>query len=177
MNYYFIIAQIFGILCFFFSIANTVANKKEKVLFYNNLANIASSVQYALLGAFSGALSLIAVLPRNLVFVRYKKGKIPVVFLLLFITISIAVSFMSYDGLISLLPIINIITYTYSIWQPDIKIIKMTVIFNSILELIYGLYYMAYITCMASIVYIVVGTYSYSKWIKKQSYLLIKEIK
>lgn len=161
MNYYFIIAQIFGVLYFLFFVADTITDKKEKVLLYNILSNIASAVQYALLGAFSAALSLFITLPRNLIFNKYKNKKIPVIFLLLFIVLSAAVSFMTYDGLISLIPIINIVIFTYSIWQNDVKIIKIAIIITSALEIIYGLYYKAYITCVASVIYIILSTYSY----------------
>ena len=176
MNY-FIIAQMFGIISFIFGGLSMITNRKRNVIHFNTVANFASSMQYACLGAFTGALSLIVIITRNVIFNKYKTNKIPLIFLILIIGFSILTNIVSYDGLISILPCFAVSIYSYGIWQHDIKKIKRINILVSIIGIIYDIYYMAIVTAFAQGVYIVIGILSYYRYMKIRRHRIIKRKK
>jgi hypothetical protein len=165
MNY-FILAQLLGIFSFIFGGFSMYTNKKTSVIKYNTISNIASSIQYLFLGAYSAALSLGVILTRNIIFGRYKTNKIPVIYLIFIIIFAIMTSLISYDGPISILPCLSVVIFSYSIWQHNIKKIKIINIVVSIIGIVYDLYYMAYATAFAQVIYIVIGLFSYQSYLK-----------
>jgi hypothetical protein len=176
MNY-FVIAQIFGLISFVFGGLAMMTNKKRNVIHCNTVANFASSMQYACLGAFTGALSLIVIIIRNVTFSKYKSNKIPVIYLILVIIFAIITSIISYDGLISILPSLAVCIFSYGIWQHNIKKIKIINILVSIIGIIYDIHYMAYVTAFAQGTYIVIGLFSYFEYIKARRHRIIKRKK
>lgn len=162
MNY-FIIAQIFGLISFIVGTLMIITNKKKNVIIYNTIVNFANSMQYAFLGAFTGALSLVVMTIRNVLFAKYKNKKIPIIFLFLIIIFEIITFIISYDNLISILPCLSVILFSYGIWQNNIKVTKIVNIIVSLFGMVHDIYYMAYITAFAQLIYITIGIYSYVK--------------
>lgn len=176
MNY-FVIAQIFGLISFVFGGLAMMTNKKRNVIHCNTIANFASSMQYACLGAFTGALSLIVIIIRNVTFSKYKSNKIPVIYLILVIIFAIITSIISYDGPISILPSLAVCIFSYGIWQHNIKKIKIINILVSIIGIIYDIHYMAYVTAFAQGTYIVIGLISYFEYMKARRHRIIRRKK
>jgi len=176
MNY-FIIAQMFGLISFIFGSLSMMTNKKRSVIHCNTIANFASSMQYACLGAFTGALSLLVIIIRNVTFSKYKSNKIPVIYLILVIIFAIITNIISYDGLISVLPCLAVSIFSYGIWQHNIKKIKIINILVSIIGIIYDIHYMAYVTAFAQGIYIIIGLLSYYKYMKARRHRIIKRKK
>lgn len=167
MNYY-IIAQLFGVTSFICGILMMITNKKRNVIIYNLIVNFANSMQYAFLGAFTGAMSLIVLTLRNVWFGKYKDNKIPLIYLILVILLSIIICIITYSGPISLLPCMAIIIFSYGIWQNDIPKLKIINIIVSVLGMTYDTYYMAYITATAQFLYIIIGIFSYRDYTEKK---------
>lgn len=164
----FIIAQLFGVLGFVFNFLSTQKEEKNQILLYNGLANALSGIQYFFLGAYSGAVSTFIATGRNIVFSRFKKS-VPLIILIIYLIIAIMFNIQNVTSVITIIPIINICTYGIAICQNNVKVIKIIVILNSILGLIYDACNLA-IASMCSQLFSLIGGiigYTRSKKIKK----------
>ena len=164
----FIVAQIFRLLSAVFGIMADRSSDTKKIYVFNGISNFLSSVQYYLLGAISGAVSSMAAILRNIIF--YKSGdKKPIVALIIYLVFICLLNIPTYDGLISLLPTLMVITYTIAIYNKDIVKIKYAIIVAMSLEIIYDIHYYAYVGLVVSIIDIIVVIISLIKYKKKVS--------
>lgn len=119
-----LLGQIFGFIGLLFVLISIQNNKKNLILFFQIFANIFYGLQYFTLGLLSAGCMSCVSLVRCLVFYYYEKKynkKTPLYWLLILLFIPIIISIFTYTSLISLIPIICTILYTYAIWQPDLK--------------------------------------------------------
>ncbi len=164
----FIAAQIFRFLSAIFMIIADKSSDTRKIYVFNGISNFLSSVQYYLLGAISGAVSSMAAILRNIIF--YKSGdKKPIVALIIYLVFICLLNIPTYDGIISLLPTLMVITYTIAIYNKDIVKIKYAIIVAMSLEIIYDIHYYAYVGLVVSIIDIIVVIISLIKYKKKVS--------
>ncbi|MBQ6496027.1 MAG: YgjV family protein [Firmicutes bacterium] len=128
MDLHFVIVQSFGIIatiCFLLS----YQVKSNKGLYLLQAAGCgAFAIQYFLLGAYTGCLSQVFVIVRNLMLSKYNqwawvrfKGWLPI-----FIAIAIVITWFSWDGPISLIPLFIITTGTIGMWTNNAGIIRLT---------------------------------------------------
>lgn len=124
---YFIYAQIFGILGAISMLLSSWQKTKRKVLSLLILDNICYFMQYILLGAFTGAFTNIVGLIRTTTFKYKYKYKILSSNIILFIIILIYIltGILTYKDQISVLPVMAAIIYTYTLWQNNIRIIRI----------------------------------------------------
>lgn len=162
---YIILAQIFALGGLFLNVMSTQQDEKGKILLYNGLANFTSCIQYILLGAYTGCISCIVASGRNIVFGKYKE-KIPIYILLLYYVIAIILNIPAYNGLMSLIPLFNILLFGYGIWQKNVKTTKLIIIIVDSAAIIYDAYNLALVNCISSIISCtsaMLGYYRYSK--------------
>lgn len=165
-----IIAQIFGLLAFIFNFTSTQKEEKNQILLFNGLANMMSSFQYFALGAYSGAISTIIATFRNIVFSRFKKD-VPIYILIIYLVIAVGINLGNINGIISLIPILNICTYGIAICQKDVGIIKIIVITNGALGLIYDAYNLAIVGVCSQLLSLIGGIIGYIRYKKvKKAY-------
>ena len=153
----FIAAQIFRVFAAFFSILGDHADNPKKLYIYNGIGNFLASIQYALLGAFSGAVSSMAAILRNLIFYKNDTKK-PIVALIIYLLFICLLNVPTFDGLISILPTIMVVLYTISIYRGNMVHVRYVVIFTCFLEIIYDIYYSAYVGIIVCIVDIILIT-------------------
>ena len=119
-----LLGQIFGFIGLLFVLVSIQNNKKNLILFFQIFANIFYGLQYFTLSLFSaGCMSCVSLL-RCLVFYYYEKKyniKTPLYWLIILLVLPVFISMFTYNGIISLIPIICTILYTYAIWQPNLK--------------------------------------------------------
>ena len=75
---------------------------------------------------------------RNYIFNRYK-NKVPIYCLIIIILIMISFSILTYSGLISLLPMIAVVLYSFALWYGNLKIIRITEVISCSLFIIYNI--------------------------------------
>ena len=139
------IAQIFGLISLVTNIVSIIKNKKKSILIYNGISNVACIIQYILLGTFTGAISSVIATLRNIVFSRYK-NKIPLYILILYFLVAILFNLPYCNGIMSLIPLLNILVYGYGIWQTNIATLKIINIITGIAGMIYDIYALAYVS-------------------------------
>ena len=131
-----IISYLFGIVAIISLIISFQINDKNSLFKYQIMSSFASFFQYLLIGGLMGALMNLVAGIRNCVFRRYD-GKIPFFILIIFIVLITFLSMLSYNGNISLLPMLAVLNYSYALWTLDLRLIRLINILASTLFLIY----------------------------------------
>ena len=153
------LVEILGIIMVVFEILVILSDKKKKVIFYNYMINVLSGIQYYLLHAYTGFLSIFVTFIRNYVFEYYynKKKKTPVIWLLLILLFLAAVQVSSYNGLVTTIPLVTFALYTYAIWQDDMKVFKYFHVPIYFLSIIYYLYYGVLINTITNSIFLLLS--------------------
>ena len=130
------VSYMFGIIAIVFLIISFQINDKNSLFKYQIMSSFASFFQYLLIGGLMGALMNLLAGIRNCVFRRYD-GKIPLFILIIFIVLITFLSMISFDGNISLLPMLAVLNYSYALWTLDLRLIRLINSLASTLFLIY----------------------------------------
>lgn len=150
----FITAQIMGIIANILFAISPQQKSKNKVIFFQMLSSIAFSIQYLLLGAYSGIAATILSMVITLIFWMYSKQnkKIPFYWLGLYITANIIAGIFTYTDIFSVFPIIISISYIYGIWQENLRVNRIIIFFGSIGWIIYNFIVGAYASSIGNAV-------------------------
>jgi hypothetical protein len=124
INFFFIAAQVVGVIEFVFNVIGNLKMTTKKILIYNSICSALAILQYCLLGAWAGIACCAAVIIRNIIFSRYKK-KIPVSILLLFIAVAIALNIPTIHNVFDALLLANIVAYSIALWTKNVLAIKV----------------------------------------------------
>lgn len=154
-----VIAQIFGFIALIVYCISIQASKRENLLKALVICNIFYSLQYLMLNAYSALFVGIIAVVRSIVFVKYEisNKRVDLWVLLLLLAITVYSGILSYDGPISLIPIITGIMYTTAVWQPNLKIFRINVLINSSSWIFYNYNVGAYVSIIACIIELVFG--------------------
>lgn len=150
----FLVAQLMGIIGLIYSITSMYKEDRRTVLILVTITNSFYLLQYSLLHAISGiVITLIAVL-RGIIFYYYDKQNknTPALILLILITLLTIISIHSYEDIYSLLTLFAGISYTYGVWQNNLKIFRITALIAPICFIIYNIHVLAYAGSLASLV-------------------------
>ena len=157
-----IIAQILKLISSIFYLAGDRSNNKKKIFTCNGIYNFFSGLQYLFLNAITGAICSFLAIIRNVFLYKFGK-KVPLWGLIVYLLIVFGLNLLAYDGIITLLPILLILFYSLALYSGDVMLIKYSVIITCLLEIIYDLYYKAYVGIAVSILDIVLVTISIYK--------------
>ena len=142
-----IIAQIVGFIALAYTCVSFQQNKKTRVLVYQIIANFLYFLQYFFLDALSGACISFLGLIRYIVYYQYEKNnkKKSLFVLFIFSTISIIIGVFTYNGIISLLPPITALMYTYGTWQNNLKKFRIIAVIVPVCWFVYNFFVGAYV--------------------------------
>ena len=149
----FIVAQLFGIAAFTFNFLSTSSTNKRAILTYNALANFSNALCYILLGAFTGVISSMVAVLRNLVFDKYikRKKKIPFLILVIYLIVALVVNIPFVNNALDIIPIFNIIIYGIALWYGNVLLLKIATSIAGVTGIIYNLIVKAYTSMLHSI--------------------------
>ena len=107
-----------------------------------------------MLDAYAALFSCVIGAVRTLIFLKFEKSnqKTPLWVLLIIVAITIYSGFLSYDGLISLIPVLAGIMYTISIWQTNLKVYRGVCIINGLVWILYNFAVGAYVSIISSFI-------------------------
>lgn len=130
------------------------------------IANGIYGIEYLLLGAFSAASMNFLSFLRLLVYYFYAllNIKMPKWILFVFITLVLLLGIITYDGLISLLPIIITVLYTYAFWQNNLNVARIIYIVAAIIWIYYNYEVGAYVGIIGNALEIITGLISLIKY-------------
>ena len=153
----YIIAQIIGLIAFIFSLI--AYHRKDKKTILNNmlLSNILNLVHYLLLGAFSGCVTKILAIFRDYFIILKEKYKnlSNIAYLIFFIILYMIATIFTYNGILSILPLMSAIIYIIFIWNGNEILIKKTAFFCYFLRLIYNIFVLSIAGIVSNIISII----------------------
>lgn len=155
----FILAQIFAflsLLCLLFSFWQ---KKRKQILFFQILDSSFDILQYFLLGAYTGSLISLLGVTRAYTFSKTNNRFFLALFLLLYTIASI----ITFNGLISIIPLAAALIYTIVTWNKKEKNIRLFSILVFILWFIYDILVKAYVSSITDIVLIISNTIAFYK--------------
>lgn len=146
-----LLIQLIAVVGFIFLLLSSIQKEKDKILLYSIGCYIAYSIHYLLLNAKSGYIISVINLLRSLFLSIKDRHKLlqKNILLFIFILIYILVSYITYQDIYSLLPILGAVIYTSCLWQGNVKEIKLGSIINGILWVIYNIHVLSYV-CMVT---------------------------
>lgn len=155
-----IYAQLIGIAGMLTISASVHCRKKKNMMFVQSAAHLLFSFQYAILGAFTASFMDIMAILRNMLYRKYDKSrkKIPIILPIIVLSITSIIGYFTYNGLLSLLPILIAIAYTIGASFKDPKIYKYVFGICAAGWLFYNFQVHAYINIIGNIVEIVSTT-------------------
>ena len=150
----FIIAQIIGSIALIVLIISFQKNEKKKLLKYQMFSSLLYAIQYAFLGpeAYTGCLMNLTSMVRNFAFKRYENKRPPIYLLIIIIALMITLSLISFENLISLLPMLAMVLYSIAVWNGNLKIVRITDIISCLLYIIHNIVVQAYTGLIATII-------------------------
>lgn len=161
-----ILAQVLASLAILFWVISILLKNKKNILLMQVIANGIYGIEYLLLGAFSAASMNFLSFLRLLVYYFYAllNIKMPKWILFVFITLVLLFGIITYDGLISLLPIIITVLYTYAFWQNNLNVARIIYIVAAIIWIYYNYEVGAYVGIIGNILEIITGLISLIKY-------------
>lgn len=152
-----IISNLIGAIALTFWVISIQINKKTILMKLQLLANVLYAIQYFLIGATTAAIMNLVSTVRYYIYDKNEeKGKQnSYAMLIAFIVIILVIGIVTYNGIISVIPVTISIAYTYATWQKDVKVIRYTVMFAAVVWIFYNAYVGAYITIAGNVMEII----------------------
>ncbi|MBE6158984.1 MAG: YgjV family protein [Firmicutes bacterium] len=137
----YVVAQIIGFIAFIFSLIAYHKKNKNKILGNMIISNVLNLIHYLLLGAYSGCITkVLAIIRDNFIILKDKNKKLSSnIYLILFILIYIIAGIFTYNGVLSLLPLMAALIYIIFIWNGKELTIKKVAFGTYFLWLIYNI--------------------------------------
>lgn len=161
-----VLAQVLALFAILFWVISILLKNKKNILLMQVIANGIYGIEYLLLGAFSAASMNFLSFLRLLVYYFYTSLniKMPKWILFVFIALVLLFGIITYDGLISLLPIIITVLYTYAFWQNNLNVARIIYIVAAIIWIYYNYEAGAYVGIIGNILEITTGLISLIKY-------------
>lgn len=148
------IAQIIGGFAIALWVISIQNKKREKILLFQFWANILYMLEYSLLGAMSASMMNFSSSIRCITFYKTKKSN-SYGSLILFSLCVIILGILTYNGLLSLIPIVITLFYTISSWAKNPIWNRITVLGAALVWIYYNYTVGAYITIVGNILEII----------------------
>ena len=161
-----VLAQVLALFAILFWVISILLKNKKNILLMQVIANGIYGIEYLLLGAFSAASMNFLSFLRLLVYYFYTSLniKMPKWILFVFIALVLLFGIITYDGLISLLPIIITVLYTYAFWQNNLNVARIIYIVAAIIWIYYNYEVGAYVGIIGNALEITTGLVSLIKY-------------
>ena len=143
---FFILAQILAVIAFILDIICMQFKKKSGILVIGIISNTMYALEYAFLGAWTGAISFVVGIIRNITYFVYEKKEIKPskIVLAIFVILIIGVGIYTWKDLTSLLPVVALVLWTIVSWQNNTKWMRFAEAFICVMWIIYDLFVGAY---------------------------------
>lgn len=165
----FVIAQIVGGIALIILIISFQGNNKEKLLRHQIVSSLLYAIQYAFLGAYTGSLMNLTCMIRNFIFNRYKTERPPLYWLIIVIILMVIFSLFTFNSFISLLPMLAVVLYSISLWNGNLKIVRVVEIISCSLFIIYNIKVLAYTGLIATVIELLGAIFAFYKFNIKNS--------
>ena len=165
-----IIVGLFGVLAIFFWIISIQEKRQYKIIYLQMFANLFYTIEYLVLGVLSAASMNFVSTIRCYLFYRKKKErrKVPEVWLIGFISLLVILGIITYNGYLSLIPIIITIFYTISSYLKKAKWIRIVVLVAAFFWIYYNYKNGVYLATIGNFLEIISGIVSLVRYRKSK---------
>lgn len=149
----FILTQILSFIAIIINMIAVQLKTKKQILLTIVVANILFIISYILLEAYMGALTCGVVAIEIIINTMLEeKGKTtPKVFIILYLVIFVLLGVITFESFIDVLPIIASILFTVTLIQTKEKYVRLLILGNLILWIIYDFFVRAYLTAISDL--------------------------
>ena len=145
----------------------------KKILMFGSIAISMICISYIFLGAYTGVVTCIIAIFRNILFSKSKKNK----FNLLLVFILLLIGFiLTFDSYFCIFNIISTSMYSYSVWQDDVKMYKLLGIIVNIFMIVYDIYVKSILSVILMFVAILSALIGYINERKRENKLVSGEL-
>ena len=166
----YIISQILTLILYSFLGISYLQKNRNKVLILNIIVDILHIAAMCLLKGYSGAAMGLVSLYRDiflLIYSRKKNSKNRDIFILITSVILIIIfSFVTYNGIFSMLSIVATLITTFAIWQKNVKYYKFFGIISSLLWILYNVFVFSVVGIVLESIIFIFSIIGYIKEIK-----------
>lgn len=150
----YILSQIAAFIALIITLISYHLKQKKKIFKMMCLSNVFNIVHYLCLGAYSGCITKIIALMRNLFIVKKENNKKldKLIYLILFIIIYVISGILTYKNLYSLLPLISATIFMIVTWHGKELQIKKIAFYCYFLWLLYNVLIFSIIGIVANII-------------------------
>ena len=129
-----LVAEIFGAIAIILAVVSLQYRDKTKLLLFQTIQSVIKTFSMFFAGGIAGAYNQLVGLVRKYWFYKNSKNakKNELYLLFLFCGLSVLVTILTWEGLISLFPMIAIIGVTYGLWQDDPYILRWFSLFGGL---------------------------------------------
>lgn len=117
-----LVAQLIGFVALLFALSVFQANKRGNMIKLHIVAATLYAIHFFMLGAFTGSIMNLLGGTRNFLFYKIKQRTwlLPGVFMLAYVIACM----LTWEGLVSLLPMFGMIAGTLAFWQQEAKMVR-----------------------------------------------------
>ena len=137
----FIFVQILGIITLILFVISMQQRKKESFLLLQAAGTVLFIIQYIMTGRITGAAIFIIAAIRGLVFFYCKKKalKPSLIVLIIFQAAVLIAAYLTWQNILSILPLISSSVRTWGTWQDDMKWVRRTGALAQSLMIVYNI--------------------------------------
>jgi hypothetical protein len=162
--------QVIGFVALGIAVSQYQVNKRKTILKLSVLSSLLWSLHFFLLGAITGSAMNISGAAQNCAFISIPERKRTWLFPTFFIIVFVIADILTWQGLISLLPLGGTVSGTFSFWQRNTKLLRFIALISPPLWFIYNFIshsYAGMFTEVGLLISTLIGIYRFD--IKKQS--------
>lgn len=169
-NVWYIISQVFALICFAFDLIAVQRKNKTELLKMDTAAAFCSFLHYAFLGAWPGMINKIITTARNAIATyeaehsRKSHKLLPIIFIVLYICLGI----LTFDSFFSLLPMLAATLYTIVIYTGDVTKIRYVYVVSNLIWLVYNVFVFSIVGIIAQIALVVNGVIAIYRYRRKR---------
>ena len=168
MDTNFVVAQIFGVLGVIASVCSMQFKKRKQIFIALLLLNLFSALNFVFLGSMASAyVCFFAVFEMliNYLFER-KKKRVPLVVVLIYVAVNIALGAISFTGPLDVIPIVCALIFCATLLTKNEQNIRWLMLLNQSLWLVFDLTVGAYFFAVSNVLTIIstaIALYRFSK--------------
>ena len=167
----YILSQVFVIISYLLLMLSYQAKSRKNILILSNISLVANGISYVFLQAYTGLAMCFVATFRNIIFLIDEKingktekiEKKDIVILAILYLISVISTIFTYDGILSLIPVVITMIYTYSVWQKKTTVYKLLGLPMGILWITYNIYIMSLFGIILESILTISAIYGYYK--------------
>ena len=174
MPLYFV-SQVLAFIAIILAMLAYQKKRKAQILGFTIISDILFGVHYLLLNAWSGVVTKIIAITRDS-YVRHKGKQTKEIWpLILFICVYVIMAIVTFQSLLSFLPLIAALIYTIGIYNGDEQRIRIVTIISCLLWLIYNFSVHSYVGMASDLILITSSSTAYYRFKKKNREQVLKK--